>query len=129
MWATLIQSIATALRTALPTVTVLTVADAVTYDTDTVVVKRASSTGRPVYSRPTGVQDLAIECWTRHDDSATADTQLQALEENVVTALESLPRNELIMSLDLISMDPDGDLFRPIVGSQLTIRIHWRIRR
>lgn len=129
MWAALIQTVATTLRTALPTVNVQTYSDAAIPDEDTVYVKRAGSPSRPLFAQLSGAENLILECWTRDPDPATADLKLQTLEHNVIAALRTLPRVEPIVSLTITGIDPDGDLFRPNVGSQLSITINWRVMR
>lgn len=129
MWAELLQDLATTLQSALPEVVVVTHADAEVPTADTVRVLRGAMTGRPVYSRLSGEQNINLEIWTQSDDPAEADQRLQALEEQVIAALENLPRQGLIMKTTLLGIEPDGDLFRPVVGSNLSLKVYWRQRR
>lgn len=129
MWADLKQSLADALRVALPEVVVAIHADAQIPTEDTVRVLRAATSGRPVYSRPTGVQEIDLELWVTADDPAEADQRLMVLEERVTFALERMQRDELILKIDILGIDPDGDLFRPTVGSRMKLQINWRLRR
>jgi hypothetical protein len=129
MWADLKQVLADVLRAALPEVIVETHADAQIPTEDTVRVLRAATSGRPVYSRPTGVQDIDLECWVTAEDPADADQRLMVLEERVTFALERIPRDEMILKIDIVGIDPDGDLFRPTVGSRMQLKINWRLSR
>jgi len=125
MWATLIQTVATALRTALPTVIVQAYSDAPAPDEDTVYVLRGGSVEPSLFSER-GVENLILECWTRDPVPATADLKLQTLENNVVAALRGLPHSGPIVSLSFTSIEPDGDLFRPNVGSRIYLALNWR---
>jgi hypothetical protein len=129
MWATLIQTVAAALRTALPTVIVLAYSDAPAPDEDTVYVKRVGSPSRSLFAQQSGTENLVLECWSRDLVPATADLKLQTLENNVIAALRTLPRVDPIVNLTITGIDPDGDLFRPNVGSQISITINWRVMR
>lgn len=129
MWADLLQDLATTLRAALPGVEVVTHADAEVPTGDTVRVLRGATAGRPVYSRPAGEQNVNLEIWTCSTDTAVADQRLQVLEEQVITALENLPRAALIFKVTVIGIEGDGDLFRPSVGSNLSLKVFWRQRR
>lgn len=129
MWATLIQTVAAALRTALPTVIVLAYSDAPAPDEETVYVKRAGSPSRSLFAQQSGTENLVLECWSRDLVPATADLKLQTLENNVIAALRTLPRVDPIVNLTITGIDPDGDLFRPNVGSQISITINWRVMR
>jgi len=140
MWATLIQRMAAALNTALNVpdpvtglvanpVLVLTHAGAEIPTVDAVRVLRGVSNGRPLYGRPAGTVDLNLEIWTTHDDAAIADQRLMALEMQVATALEGTARADLIFTIQILGIDPDGDLFRPTVGSNLRLRVTWRQSR
>lgn len=68
-----------------------------------------------------------MEVWTYDEnDYAAADRRLQELEALVAKALENLPRGGLIFKVTVIGIEGDGDLFRPSVGSNISIRVHWR---
>ncbi len=129
MWADLKQTLAEVLRAALPEVEIATCATAEIPTADTVRVLRAATAGRPVYSRPVGVQELDLELWVTDDDPAVADQRLMVLEERVAFALEQVPRDEMILKIDIVGIDPDGDLFRPTVGSRMNLKVNWRLRR
>lgn len=130
MWAELKEIIAETLRAALgDEVMVCAVADAEIPTVDAVRVLRGATSGRPVYSRPAGVQELALELWVTDDDPAAADRRLMDLEERVTVALEEVPRDSMILKIDIAGIDPDGDLFRPTVGSRMNLRVNWRQRR
>lgn len=129
MWATLIQIIAAGLQSDLPGVIVTTYADARIPDEDTVRVLRSNSPERPLFAQLSGSENLALECWTRHEDPALANQQLQALESNVIAALRNLPRVDPIVNITLTGIDPDGDLFRPNLGSRIRLSITWRTLR
>ena len=136
MWAKLLPEIATTLQAQLPGVTVKTHTDAevptpdpdIPGDTaDTVRVLRGTSTGRPYYGRPSGQQSINLELWTTHADYAAADYRLMLLEDAVLRALEQLPRTAAhVFNLEILGIDPDGDLFRPTVGSQIRLNVYWR---
>lgn len=131
MWADLLQDMASALRFAMPEVTVNTHVDAQVPDAesgDWVRVLRGASTGRPYYGRPSGVQEINLELWvTRSEDEADADRRLMALEEQTFKALAGLPRSgDRIFNIEFLGIDPDGDMFRPVVGSRIRLKVHWR---
>lgn len=126
MWATLIQTVATALRTALPAVVVETVADTPAPDVDTVYVLRGGSVEPSLFAER-GVENLILECWSRDEVPATADLKLETLENNVVAALRGLPHTGPMISLSFTGIDPDGDIFRPNVGSRIYLTIAWRV--
>lgn len=130
MWATLKKMVADALRVGLPGVVVTTVKTAETPDVDTVIVSRGATAERPLFPQQSGTETLLLECWTWHktDDDA-ADRQLQTLETNVMAVLRALPRVDPIVNITITSITPDDDLFRPSVGSQLSITINWRALR
>lgn len=129
MWADLKQTLAEVLRALLPDVDIAIHAIAEIPTADTVRVLRAASTGRPVYGRPAGVQELDLELWVTDDDPALADQRLMVLEERVTFALEAIPRDEMILKIEITGIDPDGDLFRPTVGSRMKLKVNWRLRR
>lgn len=129
MWATLIQTVAAALQTGLPGVVVTTCADSQIPDVDTVRVLRGSSPARPLFAQQSGSENLALECWTRHDDAAQANLQLQTLESNVLAVLRTLPRVDPILNLAITGIDPDGELFRPNLGSRISLSVVWRALR
>ncbi|TVR59427.1 MAG: hypothetical protein EA420_15960 [Candidatus Competibacteraceae bacterium] len=126
MWLELQGIVANAVRAALPGVAVATVVDAVVPDVDTVRVTRASSPARALFQQLSGVEALAVECWTRNDDPDLASAQLQALERDVLAALRGITRIDPITTIDITGIDPDGDLFRPAVGSRINLTISWR---
>lgn len=128
MWADLLQDIAAALRFAMPDMAIKTHADAEVPDTDLIRVLRGPSTGRPYYGRPTGVQDINLELWIASgEDAVDADRRLMALEARTFKALELVPRTEgRVFNIEILGIDPDGDLFRPVVGSQIRLKVHWR---
>lgn len=130
MWAEIKQAIADTLAAELGGgVSVTAVADAEIPTVDAVRVLRAATSGRPVYGRPVGVQQLDVEMWVTDDDPAAADARLDELEEQVTRALEQIPRDSFILKVEITGIDPDGDLFRPTVGSRMGLRVNWRQRR
>lgn len=126
MWADLLQRLAEALRRDLPDVAVVTHADAQVPTVATVRVLRGAGSGSPVYGRLSGTQDIALELWVTDDDAAQADRRLMRLETRVLEALERPSREGLIYKIDVLGIDPDGDLFRPSLGSNLRLKVHWR---
>lgn len=129
MWADLIQDLATVLKAALTGVTVVTYADAEVPVVDTVRVLRGAMTGRPVYGQASGEQAVNLEVWTKNDDAAKANQQLQSLESRVIDALKNLSREGPILKATVTGIEPDGDLFRPSLGSNIRVRVNWRQRR
>lgn len=139
MWADIIQLLREALDAALNVpdpdtgevaqpVTVVAHADAEIPEVDTVRVLRGVRSG-PIYPRPTGTLDFNLELWTTAADPAVADQRLQALETAVVTGLLNIRRDTLILKTDILGIDPDGDLFRPTVGSNLRLRVSYRLKQ
>ncbi len=126
MWADLLQRLVEALRRELPDTTVVAHADAEVPAVDTVRVLRGASSGSPVYGRPAGAQDLNLELWVKDDDFEVADRRLMALEARVIKALEQPSREGWIYKIDVLGIEPDGDLFRPSLGSNLRVKVHWR---
>ncbi|MCP5197309.1 MAG: hypothetical protein H6974_11060 [Gammaproteobacteria bacterium] len=129
MWATLTETLVGALQADLPGVEVTRFADAQIPDDDTVRVLRGGSQDRPLFAQQSGHENLILECWTRHEDPALANQQLQSLENQVIAALRHLPRVDPIVNLSISGIDPDGDLFRPNLGSRIRLTIHWRVLR
>lgn len=129
MWATLIQIVTSALQAGLPGVVVTPYADSPIPDVDTVRVLRGSSPARPLFAQQSGSETLALECWTRHADAATANQQLETLENNVIAVLRTLPRIDPILNLSITGIDPDGELFRPNLGSRMALTVTWRAMR
>jgi len=129
MWATLIQLVTSALQAGLPGVVVTAYADSPIPDVDTVRVLRGSSPARPLFAQQSGSETLALECWTRHDDAMTANSQLETLENNVIAVLRTLPRLDPILNISITGIDPDGELFRPNLGSRMTLTVTWRALR
>lgn len=129
MWADLKRFVAAALRDALTDVAVTAHADAEIPTVDAVRVMRGATAGRPLYGRPVGEQELALEVWTTDADPAVADERLQALENRVLAALETVSRDGPILKIEALGTDPDDDLFRPTVGCRMNLRVHWRQRR
>ncbi len=129
MWATLIQLVATTLRTELSEIPVLTHGDAALPDSEMVIVKRGGSPTRHVFVQQSGVENLVLECWTHNEDPDAANVALEVLEERVIAALRTLPRSDPVVNLTITGIDPDGDYFRPTLGSQISIQINWRALR
>ncbi len=127
MWATLIQIVISRLQTALgESVAVGAVFDAEVPDSATVYVLRGGSIEPSLYGER-GAETIIIECWVRDEDAAAADVALETLENNVIAALQTLPHSESVMSVAITSIDPDGDVFRPTVGSRINLTLSWRI--
>ncbi len=129
MWADLLQRLQQALSRQLPDVVVVTHADAEVPDVDTVRILRGETSGKPLYGWPSGVQNLTLELWVKHSDYSIADQRLMSLEQRVDKALEQVPREGLISKIEVLGIEPDGDLFRPHVGSAFKLKVHWRLPR
>lgn len=130
MWAAIKAQLVAHLTEQLDGVDVLPYPTAETPAVDTVMVARGPSAANDARRTGRGTDDLVIQCWTDgHANEAATDAALEALENRVLEALETLPstapgvRN---LSLSLLGIDPDGDLFRPAVGSQINLRVDWR---
>jgi uncharacterized ParB-like nuclease family protein len=126
MWADLLQRLQQSLARELPEVIVVTHAEAEVPEVATVRILRGETAGKPLYSWPQGVQNLTLELWVKDTDYAAADRQLMALEQRVGNALEQMPRDGLISKIDVLGIEPDGDLFRPALGSGMRLKVHWR---
>lgn len=126
MWAELLDLLAAKIRADLTGVVVTAYADAVIPDVPTVRVLRASAPARPLFAQMAGTEFFAVECWVRHEDPETANRALADLEERVLTALRAIPRIDPITTVTLAGVDPDGDLFRPNLGSRINLNISWR---
>lgn len=129
MWSVLIQTVSAALQIALPDVVIKQEADARIPDVDTVRVLRGASPARALFAQQSGSETLVLECWTRNDDPALANQQLEVLENQVIAALRTLARVDPILNLAIDGIDPDGDLFRPNLGSRIRLTINWRALR
>lgn len=130
MWVTLMTQVADALRAELTTdAAVLTAGGAEVPDTPTVIIRRGSQPARPLFAQLSGAENLVLECWTKDEDPDAANAKLEALEEKTLSALRKLPRTDPITQITITGIDPDADLFRPIVGSQISIAINWRRTR
>lgn len=126
MWAELLDLLVTRLRADLYGVVVTAYADAVIPDVPTVRVLRASSPARPLFAQMSGAEFFAVECWVRAEDPEDANRALADLEERVLVALRAIPRIDPITTVTIAGVDPDGDLFRPNLGSRINLNISWR---
>lgn len=108
-------------------------ADAFTPSERTVIVKRGPvSPHLPSHGDRAGQIAVVLECWANaNNDRAVANLDLQELETTVAALLDEWVRAvRTTWTLTLqIRIDPDGDFFRPSLGSQMTVDIDWRTAR
>lgn len=108
-------------------------ADAFTPSERTVIVKRGPvSQHLPSHGDREGQIAVVLECWaSANEDRAAGNLDLQELENTVAALLDDWVRAvRTTWTLTLqIRIDPDGDFFRPSLGSQMTVDIGWRIAR
>lgn len=75
-------------------------------------------------------QTVYAECWAHADDPAVANTKLQALEQMVIETMQSAGPQRLLPHTDALArvtqIEPDGDAFRPSVGSRITLKMQLR---
>lgn len=130
-WADLISDIAERLRE-LDDAPVQTNAEAKVPDCALLAVRRGVVNEQQTFAIDSdGVAAVAVECWEYdRDDYDAANSRLAALERSVVDVLETyaqaLPELRRVAALISIRIEPDGDLFRPAVGSEITATIAWR---
>lgn len=131
MWRILMERMRDHLESAMQSTPVSLNADGHTPNTRAVIIKR----GRVPLFRPhetrQGTTELLIECWEYDDDFEAANVLLDELLTEVIAELEAFIQaqsadNDLALSITLV-LDPDGDLFRPAIASQLTATIDWRL--
>lgn len=126
----MLTALATRLRAADETLDVREGGSAEVPITRRVVLMRGPGTPRATFEE-TGSADqtVYIECWEHDDDTAAANTKLQALEDFVAAQLVQR-MNRLLPTVDAIpvldSINPDNDAFRPSVGSRMTLRLRLR---
>lgn len=130
-WPALLGSLVTALDAAPGVVaTVLRGGRAEVFSEPTVVVSRRGGDPRQATDWVGGAERLWIECWGYDVDTATADTDLAALEGAVQTAvrawLDGTPVAGLVVNGEITEILSDEDVFRPSVGSRLALSLRWR---
>lgn len=132
-WWQLQQSLHDYLVANLGNVEVILGADAYTPEKRTVIVKRGPvAPHHPAMGDRAGQIGVVLECWANATtDRAVANQDLQDLENTVAGLLDSWVRSvQHTWTLTLqIRIDPDGDFFRPSLGSQMTVEIDWRLAR
>lgn len=130
MWATLLKSLADYLRDNLTDTDVVLNASAQVWEVRTVVVSRGGAEPRREPDWTGGVQRVWIECWEHASIPEDANTALDALETAVQAALAdwlaALALPGVCVAGQVTAIEPDGDLFRPSVGSRLTCELRWR---
>ncbi len=100
----------------------------------TVLLVRGGSTPPTKHDTVAGEQILFVECWEHGpaDDNTVAYRRLALLEEKFRAALnawvDSNPFPEAQISAVPGEFQPDGDIFRPSVGSRMELNIKWRPR-
>ena len=82
--------------------------------------------------KQSGTCVLLVECWEYERDPGVydeADARLNELENAVIDSLPAFVQSQhtlnRVTNLEF-SIDPDGDLFRPSVASQITLTFTWR---
>lgn len=133
MWALLMQAVAERLREGMQGLDVREAAEAGVPRERRVVLIRGPGTPTPEFA-DTGMMDLVlyVECWA-HDERApaAANEQLAELEDYVHGRLLLHDRllEDYATSVNVESVQPDNDAFRPSVGSRTTVRIRARKAR
>ncbi len=79
-------------------------------------------------------QTVYVECWEFDEDADTASAALESLENEVIAALLSCgavaAQSQTIEAIvKLTNIEPDGDAFRPSVGSRMTLVVTGRAKR
>jgi hypothetical protein len=132
MWAQLIEAVAERLRGSEPGLDVREGADAEVPQARRVAIIRGPGTAQPEFAE-TGMMDqvLYVECWEHDQDAALANRRLAELEAHVhARLLEHAPLLEgWATSVNVETVQPDNDQFRPSVGSRTTVRIRVRKAR
>lgn len=89
---------------------------------------------RGVYLLTKGKSEATVYvyCWEGSDSQDPGDAYelLAALENKVATALESWLLQvqtalKIRISLEIPEIIPDGDIYRPAVGSRITLKLTW----
>ena len=116
-----------------PSVAVIENASAKTPREATLIFRRGGGSLSRDLAQRQGTFSLLIECWAYAEDSSEANQELEDLENHVLELLNefvSRTRRERGLQVDLsVSVQPDGDFFRPAVASQLSVEFRWRVRR
>lgn len=130
MWASLLSSLAGHLELALLDVQVVRNASAQVWERPTVTLARGPTQRRATVDWTGGVQDIWIECWEHDTDPLLANTALEALEAAVQAEtdawLAALALPGVCVAGEWLGTEPDGDMFRPSVGSRATLRLSWQ---
>lgn len=128
-WWILLSSLVQHLATVLPTAIILMGAENQIPSTTTVRVKRGfNDQAWPIHRlKATGIDVILIECWVCNQNSLTAYQALAALEMAIIAALRIWKVSGYVLVDITVTEEPDGDLFRPAVGSQLNVRVEWRL--
>lgn len=102
--------------------------------TRTVSLQRGPDQPPTAYDSVPGELTVHVECWEHDDsdDSGVAYAQLATLEAATRAALAawlaSNPFPAVELKAPLPAWQPDGDMFRPSVGSRLDLVVRYRPR-
>jgi hypothetical protein len=96
--------------------------------TNTIILKRGPAKTNYWLETWSGINLFFIESWSYDlDDPEQAYINLMRLESRIVTALaQPITLAGYELNTRITAIDPDGDVFRPSVGSQMTVEIEWR---
>lgn len=105
-------------------------ADAAIPTQQTIVLKRGPAELLNFGEPWRGTQTIYIECWEHDpDDFAAAYERLETLETAVLALIRKIPNNlldEVVVNARVSAVEPDNDVFRPSVGSQITLLLDYR---
>lgn len=99
----------------------------------TIILTRGTFEPKTTEPKSLESQNLYIECWC-YDESenfATGYSKLATLEADVLTAINAFGAGTKQISnknirVRLGQTEPDGDAFRPSVGSRTAVSIRWQ---
>lgn len=99
----------------------------------TIVLIRGSFDPKTTEPKATHAQTVYIECWEYDDSQDTKNgyEKLSRLEDIVMKSLNEFGAgsnliNNKRVQLRIGQTEPDGDAFRPSVGSRTAIKIRWQ---
>lgn len=130
MWADILVALRSRILAVEPETPVEVGGSAAVPDFRQVTLLRGPGT-RPADADMTGqaTQTVYVECWEHHKTTAEANARLQALEMAVIGAMTASGPQLLSgwgALVNVENIEPDGDAFRPSVGSRMTVRVNLR---
>lgn len=101
--------------------------------TPAIQIRRGATDELEPYDADHGTETLWIECWEQSKDAdlGIGYGLLADLEARAIAAIDAwLPGTETVggaqVHTKVVTVEPDGDLFRPHVGCRIVVSAEWR---